>query len=85
VSVPRYFFDVHDGDMIRDAKGVECSSLEEVKLLTKRLIPKLVGDLAFLGKDNLIYRVFVRDERGHMVYASALAYSGQWVNSNAPN
>jgi hypothetical protein len=85
VSVPRYFFDVHDGELICDEDGVECSSLKEVRQQTRHLLPKLIGEMVPPEKDDLIYRVFVRDEHGHLVYTSALTYSGLWVNSGPPS
>jgi hypothetical protein len=81
--VPRYYFDVHDGSMVCDESGTECSDLDEVK----RRAGNLVADLVVRGvqsrRDQLACRIFVRDQSGQIIYMGAFSYNGAWVNFDA--
>jgi hypothetical protein len=64
--MPRYFFDIHDGDQFTpDYDGIELESIEAAKVEAKRTLPDIVKDEMPDG-DRRDF-VVVKDEVGHEV------------------
>jgi hypothetical protein len=64
--MPRYFFDIHDGDQFTpDYVGVELESIQAAKVEAKRTLPDIVKDEMPDG-DRRDF-VVVKDEVGHEV------------------
>jgi hypothetical protein len=78
--VPRYYFDVQNGDMVCDDRGTECPDLNGVKRHTKELIASLIWNIIQSHRDQLVCRILVRDQNGNVIYMSAVSYNGAWVD-----
>jgi hypothetical protein len=81
VQVPRYYFDVHSGDMERDDEGIECLDLEEVKKRAKDLHARVVNRGMQSSEDQLECRVFVRNHNDEIIYMCTFSYSGAWISA----
>jgi len=82
--VPRYFFDIHDGELQRDEEGLECESVEAAR---DRVMASLsdVAELITSGDgDNQAVTVTVRDEEGSQVYAGTLTFAGCRLDKTGP-
>ena len=82
--MPRFFFDIRCGDLIRDEDGVECSDLREIERRAKQLIPKVLDNITRSQSNYLDFRVFVRDQFGQIIYMSALIYNASWADVRIP-
>ena len=74
--MPRYFFDVHDGQGFhRDDVGDEFDGFDEARTQAQALLPDIArdelpdGDLHEISCD-------VRDETGRVVYRGEMIYRG---------
>ena len=77
--MPRFFFDIHDGQHIRDDEGVELPDLEAVRKEAMRALPGIASDEIPKDGDRQNFTVVVTDEDGHAVYCATLSYVGQWL------
>jgi hypothetical protein len=65
--MPRYFFDVHDGDHFTpDDEGLELNGIEAAKNAAKKALPDIVKDEMPDG-DWRDFVVIVKDETGQEV------------------
>jgi hypothetical protein len=80
--MPRYFFDVHDGDSVAvDHSGLE---LEDRIAAAQAAILKLraVGGPGPPDEDvRRTFAIFVRDEQRQSVLKVALSYAFQWLDT----
>lgn len=76
MSVPRYFFDIHDGDFIRDDEGTECADFEQVREKVMASLPEMASWIVPSDGDNQAVIVKVRDEEGSQVYTATLSFVG---------
>ena len=72
----RYFFDVHDGTMVRDDLGEECATVEAACKHAKTLLPQIALYELPADGDRKAYTVLVRDEDNNPVYSATLSYVG---------
>ena len=79
--MPRYFFDVHDGDMKRDNDGIQCSDLGEVEKHAKNLHGRAIARGMQSSEGRLECRVFVRNSDDAIIYMCTFSYSGAWINA----
>jgi hypothetical protein len=71
--MPRYFFDIHDGDQFTpDYDGIELESIEAAKVEAKRTLPDIVKDEMPDG-DRRDFVVLVKDEVGHEIVRVTLS------------
>jgi hypothetical protein len=71
--MPRYFFDIHDGDCFTpDYTGVELESIEAVKDEAKKSLPDIVKDELPDG-DRRTFVIVVKDEGGHEFWRVTLS------------
>jgi hypothetical protein len=71
--MPRYFFDIHDGDQFTsDYDGVELESIETAKVEAKRTLPDIVKD-EMPDRDRRDFTITVKDEIGHEVLRVTLS------------
>jgi hypothetical protein len=79
--VPRYFFDFHDGDVLRrDPEGSECDSPKAIRHEAMHALPFLAGEaIPRTEKDAQAFAVVVRDESNATVYTATLTFAGLWV------
>jgi hypothetical protein len=66
--VPRFFFDIHDGeDFTPDREGLDLDDLEAAKAEAKRTLPEIVKDEMPDG-DRRDFTVDVKDAAGQIVW-----------------
>jgi hypothetical protein len=71
--VPRFFFDIHDGeDFTPDYVGIELEGPEVAKAEAKKALPDIVKDEMPDG-DRRDFAVIVKDEVGHEVVRVTLS------------
>ncbi len=84
--MPRYFFDIHDGERLyRDAEGSDCASLDEVRLEAMQSLPEVARHrIALRDEDRQAFTVLVRDEQHNVIYSATLTFAGLWLNDPLP-
>jgi hypothetical protein len=71
--VPRFFFDIHDGeDFAPDREGLDLEDLEAAKAEAKRILPEIVKDEMPDG-DRRDFTVDVKDAAGQLVWRVTLS------------
>jgi hypothetical protein len=71
--VPRFFFDIHDGeDFTPDRDGLDLDDLEAAKAEAKRTLPEIVKDQMPDG-DRRDFTVDVKDAAGQIVWRITLS------------
>ncbi|GJE53421.1 hypothetical protein GOFOIKOB_6500 [Methylobacterium tardum] len=81
--MPRFFFDIHDGEFQRDEEGLECENVEAAR---DRVMASLsdVAELITSGDgDNQAVTVTVRDEEGSRVYTGTLTFTASRLDEAA--
>lgn len=74
--MPRFFFDIHDGEWDRDSVGTECTDVENAIQQAKRTLPAMALDQILRDGDHHTVTVLVTDDDGRPVYTATLAYTG---------
>jgi hypothetical protein len=74
--MPRFYFDIHDGELQRDGEGRECESVEAARDRVIGSLPDLAELITSNDSDNQAVTVTVRDEEGGQVYAGTLTFAG---------
>jgi hypothetical protein len=69
--MPRYFFDVLDGGLIRDEEGLELASIEAARMEVLRTLPAMAADVRARREARQL-RIDVRDETGKYVLVGTL-------------
>ena len=69
--MPRYFFDVLDGGLIRDEEGLELADIETVRMEVLRTLPAMAADIRTQRQARQL-RIDVRDESGNYVLVGTL-------------
>ncbi|AWN39557.1 DUF6894 family protein [Methylobacterium durans] len=77
--MPRYYLDLHDEQSTtRDTVGIECADGDAVGVMANRLLAEVAAHEPIIaGQKTLL--ASVRDEAGHVVYASTLNLTGTRV------
>ena len=78
--MPRYFFDIHDGELHPDNEGTECADLDQVHQEAMNALPEIARDAIPSDGDRQAYTVHVRDEANNLIYMATLTFSGFWMN-----
>jgi hypothetical protein len=79
-TMPRFFFDIHNGTWSHDEDGVECMNVAEACLQAKRALPEMALDQVLCDGDHQTITVFVTDEERQPVYTATLAFTGRAMN-----
>lgn len=74
--MPRYYFDLHDGQFIHDDVGVECADFDAVRREAKRALPAMALDVLPKDGDQHNITVIVRDESNRTIYTATLSFTG---------
>ena len=69
--MPRYFFDVLDGGLIRDEEGLELASIEAARMEVLRTLPAMAADVRTQREARQL-RIDVRDQSGKYVLVGTL-------------
>jgi hypothetical protein len=81
--VPRYFFDMHDGEFHRDDEGSEHADFEAARTEAMVILPEVARWEIPKDGDHRLFTVSVRDESGTIVYTGTLTYDGLRFNEAA--
>lgn len=76
--MPRYFFDVEDGDKTVDEQGMMIESRETVEAMALRALLDIARFELLRSKESGL-SVTVRDEAGVEVYRTELSVSSAWL------
>lgn len=79
--MPRYFFDTHDSEHIRDDEGRECADFGAARLLALSTLPEIARWAAPEGGDWQMFTMSVRDEADQLVYTVSLTLDGWRLDS----
>jgi hypothetical protein len=71
--VPRYFFDVHDGESLPDKVGVELEDKDAARKQVWDSLPMMAAQRQADGNMACQLRMDVRDEAGNHLFHAALA------------
>ena len=77
--MPRYFFDVSDGDtiLVADTEGQEMSA-EEARREAIGVLPQYARDVLPDG-DERVFVCYVHDGQGRGIFRARLMLSAQWL------
>ena len=73
--MPRYSFDMHDGELHRHDEGSEPADYEAARKEAMIFLPEVARWEIPKDGDHRPFSVFVRDESGTIVYTGRLTYS----------
>lgn len=74
--MPRYFFDIQDGDFLFDDEGTECYDFEEAREKIIASLPEMASWINPAAGDNQSVTVKIRDEDGTHIYTAVLTFVG---------
>lgn len=74
--MPRFFFDIHDGDPVRDEDGVDLPDLDAAIREALRGLPSFAAHYIPKGGDRQQVSIVVRDEDRRPIYTAALSFCG---------
>ncbi|QGY03453.1 hypothetical protein MMSR116_17285 [Methylobacterium mesophilicum SR1.6/6] len=74
--MPRFFFDIHDGQFLPDTDGTECADLDAARREAMISLPEIARWIIPRDGDNQAFTVLVRDEGGTVVYTATLTFAG---------
>ena len=77
--MPRYFFDIHDGQTLRDEEGTVLPGPEEAARHAKKILPGIAAHEVPKDGEHQAFSVLVTDEDGHPIYSAAVTYTGTWL------
>ncbi|KQO73422.1 hypothetical protein ASF58_22895 [Methylobacterium sp. Leaf125] len=77
--MPRYFFDIHDGKILRDEEGTDLPGPEEAACYAKTVLPEITAHEVPRDGEHQAFSVLVTDEDGHPIYSAAMTYTGTWL------
>jgi hypothetical protein len=81
--LPRYYFDIHDGELLVDDEGTECADLEAAREKVVVSFQDVGGWITPADGDNQRVSVTVRDEAGRKVYTGTLTFTGSRLDEPA--
>lgn len=79
--MPRYFFDVEDGDRTVDEVGMELEGARAAAIQAMKTLLD-VGRFEVVIKNERRLTVIVRDESGKPVYRSEMAIEADWLSDD---
>ena len=78
--MPRYFFDVHDGDRpTKDEEGQELPDLPSVRKTVLSLLPDIAREVMPDDGDRHDVILDVHDATGMVIYTATLSLIGRWL------
>lgn len=79
VLLPRYFFDINDGEYSHDDEGTECADFEEDREKIITSLPEMAGWIDPNKGDNQSVIVNIRNENGVAIYTATLSFVGNKI------
>jgi hypothetical protein len=81
--VPRFYFDIADGELQRDEEGLECENVEAAREKVMASLSDVAELITSNNGDNQAVTVTVRDEDGSQLYAGTLSFAGLRLDGEA--
>jgi hypothetical protein len=79
MNVPRYFFDIDDGDRLTvDEEGSDCAGPSAARDEALAVLPAIAKDMT-PSRDSRTITASVRDERGRTLFRATLALTSEWL------
>lgn len=80
--MPRFFFDISDGDLTRDDEGIEFPNAHAARDAAIRVLPDVARD--HMGRrDSREVVVLMRNEAGTALFTAALTLTTKWLVETA--
>lgn len=80
--MPRFFFDISDGDLIVDNDGTEFPNAHAARDEAIRTLPDIArSEIAARGHREVL--VLMRDETGRAIFTAALTLTAKWLVDTA--
>jgi hypothetical protein len=80
--MPRFFFDIHDGqDFTADDAGTDCADEEDARKEAIRVLPQIAKDTVPNG-DYRLFWVKVRNASGADIFHASLELKSGWLNQD---
>lgn len=76
--MPRFFFDIVDGDLIIDTEGTEYPNAHAAHAAAIATLPDVARDVIGEGKGREVV-VLMRDESNRALFTASLALSAKWL------
>lgn len=76
--MPRYFFDIVDGDLTVDDAGTEFPNAHAARDAAIRVLPDIARDKIGAGQSRDV-QVLMRDEEGRAIFTASLTLSAKWL------
>jgi hypothetical protein len=80
----RYYFDVHDGELIRDSVGTICNGYNDIRYQAMHTLPEIAKEQVPKDGDTQSYSIFVRNYNNATVYTATLSFAGRWLGEDIP-
>ncbi|WP_264050417.1 DUF6894 family protein [Methylobacterium flocculans] len=77
--MPRYFFDIHDGQTLRDEEGTDLPGPAEAARHAKKILSGIAAHEVLKNGGHQAFSVLVTDEDGRPIYSAAVTYTGTWL------
>ncbi|MEG9528321.1 MAG: hypothetical protein MIL41_21565 [Hyphomicrobiales bacterium] len=81
--MPRFYFDIHDGELLPDEEGTECADFEAAREKVLASLPDVAGWITPVDSDNQAVSVLVRDETGREIYTATLTFAASRLDQPA--
>ena len=82
-GLPRYYFDVFDGETIApDDLGIDCHTDEDAAAMAVEALPDIVHD-ELPGDPPRDFWVKVRDESGAYIFVADLKFKADWLKQRS--
>lgn len=85
--MPRYFFDVHNGNrhhgFERDEEGTDCPDFEAARVQAMATLPEIGRWEIPRDGDQQTFTVLVRNETGSIIYTATLSFTGLRLDGEA--
>ena len=78
-AVPKFFFDIHDGELTTDDVGTDLPDLSAARDQAVTVLPDIARDELPDG-DERVFQVVVRDEDGKPVFKATMSLRCRFLN-----
>ncbi|WP_093567454.1 hypothetical protein [Methylobacterium sp. 174MFSha1.1] len=83
--MPRYYFDVHDGQYLtRDEVGMECRDSDAIRAEAMAALPATARDVVPREGDRQALTILVRNTSNLTVLTATLTFSSIWLGEDTP-
>ena len=80
--MPRYFFDIVDGDLTVDEDGTAFADAHAARDAAIRVLPDIARDTIGTGQSRSV-QVLMRDEEDRALFTASLTLTAKWLVDTA--